>query len=236
MKKILFGVFAGLILVTIVTISGCKKDDTTPPVISVGADFTISLNASSASEPAYSANDDEDGSVSVTSDWSWGTNPNPNLAGTYEIHYTATDAAGNQGSAHMTVTVRNDAYFLVGTYSCTEPPSTTPWTQTITADASVNNKIHFSKFANYSNNTGITAMVSGAGVGATVDLSTSQNGVNIGTSGCTHTFTPQSGGATVTGSPGSYTFSIKFTDMQLAGGSGCPATSAVPYEDVFVQQ
>jgi len=232
MKKILFGVFAGLVLVTVIAINGCKKDDTTPPVISSGADFTISLQSSTVSEPAHSATDEEDGNVTVTSDWSWGTNPNPNQTGDYTIHYTATDKAGNQATAAMTVTVRNDAYYLAGSYSCTEPPSTTPWIQTIAVSATVNNRIHFSKFANYSSNTGIYATVTGT----TVDLGTAQNGTGIGASGCTHTFTPQSGGATITGSAGSYTFSIKFTDQEQVGGAGCPGTGVVPYEDVFVQQ
>jgi hypothetical protein len=235
MKKILFGVIAGLILVSVISISGCKKDDTTPPSISMAGNSTmiISLNSSAVADPGATATDDEDGNVAVTSDWSWGTNPNPNVAGDYDIHYTATDAAGNQGTAHRTVTVRNDAYFLAGTYTTTE--GTTSWTQTITVSASVNGQITFSKFANYSNNNSITATVTGTGVGATVSLGTTQNANGIGASSCSHTFTPQSGGATVAGSAGNYTFSIKFTDEQLSG-PGCTPTLPIPYEDFFVQQ
>lgn len=231
MKKILFTVFAGLMLATMITINGCKEDDTAPPVVSVsGTVGPISLNSSAVSDPGATANDEEDGAITtVTSDWSWGTNPNPNVAATYTINYTATDKAGNVGYATRSVVVRNDAYYLAGTYTTTEGASS--WTQTITASLNVNNKIHFSKFANYSNNTDIYATVTGT----SVDITT-QNGVNIGASGCTHTFTPNGSGSPITGATGSSTFSIRFTDMQLVGGAGCPATGAVPYEDIFVQQ
>lgn len=228
MKKNLFSISAVIVILSLVIIQGCKKDDTTPPVVSLNGSSTqtISLN-SSYSDPGATATDDEDGTVTASSDAS-STNPNVNLAGTYIITYTASDAAGNVGTASRTVIVKNDADYLEGTYLTTEGTST--WTQTISASATVNNRIHFSKFANYSNNDDIYATVTGS----QVDLGTSQNGVGIGASGCTHTFTPNGTGTPISSTP--ITFSIKFTDQQLAGGAPCPATGAVPYEDVFVMQ
>jgi hypothetical protein len=216
----------------LVLLVGCSKDDTTAPVITLlGSDpMTISLNAGSVSDPGATAEDDEDGTVSVTSDWT-STNPNVNLTGTYIVTYTASDAAGNTATEKRTVVVKNDADYLAGTYTTTEGGGT-PWTQSITASTTINNRIIFSYFANYLNNNQIYAQVTGSAV----ELPSSQTAVGIGSSGCTHIFTPGGSGSTITQVGGKYTFSIKFTDEQQAGGTGCTATSAVPYEDVFLQQ
>ncbi len=227
MKKHLLRISAVMVLLSLFIIQSCKKDDTTPPVITLNgaSSQTISLQ-STYSDAGATANDDADGSVSVTSDAS-STNPNVNQTNTYTITYHATDAAGNEATAARTVIVKNDAAYLEGSYHTTEGTST--WDQTITASQTVNNRITFSKFANYSNNNQIYAQV----IGSQVDITT-QNGVNIGASGCTHTFTPNGTGAAIVTSP-AVGFSIKFTDQELAGGAPCPATSAVPYEDIFVK-
>jgi len=222
---LLFGI-AGLLF------TGCSDDDTTGPVITlIGSDpHTISLNTTSVSDPGATAEDDEDGTVAVTSDWS-STNPNVNLTGTYIITYSAVDAAGNVGEETRTVIVKNDADYLVGSYNVAETGSPS-WVQSITASTTVNNRIIFSKFANYTNNGSIYAQV----IGSTVELPTSQTANGIGASGCTHIFTPGGAGSAITQVSGKYTFSVKFSDEQQAGGAGCTATNAVPYEDVFTQQ
>jgi len=211
--------------------TGCSDDDTTAPVISLnGSDpMEISLNSTSISDPGATAEDDEDGTLTVTSDWS-STNPNLNLKGTYIITYSATDAAGNLGEETRTVIVKNDAEYLAGSYTTTEPD--TFWTQTITTSSTVNNRIIFSKFGFYSGNDDIYAQV----IGTAVELPTAQTAVGIGMNGCTHVFTPNGSGTPISQVSGKYTFSIKYTDEQQAGGAGCSATSAVPYEDVFNQQ
>src|SRR5438046_3014092 len=107
MKKFFIPVLAGIALISVATMQSCKKDDTTAPVISKqgSSPMTISLN-SSFTDPGATASDNEDGTISVTSDYS-STNPNVNLKGTYTIHYTATDKAGNQASDSRTVNVVN---------------------------------------------------------------------------------------------------------------------------------
>jgi hypothetical protein len=229
MKKYLISISATMVLMSLFIIQSCKKDDTTAPVITLNGSSTqtISLN-SSYSDAGATASDDEDGSVSVTSDAS-SSNPNVNLAGTYTITYHATDAAGNVGTASRTVIVKNDADYLAGTYTTVEGAFT--WTQTITASTTENNKIKFSKFANYINDSTIVATV----VGIQVGLGSAQNGIGIGPSACTHTFTPNGTGNSITTSP-TISFSIKFTDQEIVGGSGCPGTGVVPYEDVFTKQ
>ena len=168
MKKILFGVFAGLILASVISISSCSKDDTAPPVVSItGTVGPISLNSSAVSDPGATATDEEDGAITaITSDWSWGTNPNPNVAATYTIYYSATDKAGNVGTATRSVVVRNDAYYLAGNYLVADTCGTIPYSyaQTITASTSVNNRIHFNKFADYTGNTGIYAEIAGTSI------------------------------------------------------------------------
>jgi Bacterial surface protein, Ig-like domain len=221
----MFGI-AGLLF------TGCSDDDTTAPVITlIGSDpMTISLNTTSVSDPGATAEDDEDGTIAVVeSNWS-STNPNLNLAGTYIVTYSAVDAAGNVGEATRTVIVANDAGYLAGTYSTTEGADT--WTQTITASTTVNNRIIFSRFANYDNNDDIYAQV----IGTAVELPTTQTAIGVGNFGCTQIFTPNGSGTPISQVSGKYRFSIMFTDQQQIGGVNCPGTGAVAYVDVFVQQ
>ncbi|MBK8362305.1 MAG: DUF5011 domain-containing protein [Bacteroidetes bacterium] len=108
MKKnaiILF--FALTVGSAVVLTTGCSKDDTTAPVVTLNGDasVTLSLNSAAYTDPGATANDEEDGVVTATSDAS-STNPNVNQIGTYTITYTATDAAGNVGTAVRTVRVK----------------------------------------------------------------------------------------------------------------------------------
>jgi Tfp pilus assembly protein FimT len=160
-----------------------------------------------------------------------------NNAGTYTITYTATDAAGNIATATRTVTVRNDAYYLAGTYTTTETGSS-PWQQTITVSTTENNKIKFSRFANYDNNDDLTANVVTVSGSQYVRLSPStQTATGIGNSGCDHKFIASgTDGSAITLVGGKYTFSVKFTDETTGPGApNCNPTSPLPYEDTFVQ-
>ncbi|HEY4798992.1 MAG TPA: hypothetical protein VII99_07955, partial [Bacteroidia bacterium] len=62
-------------------------------------------------------------------------------------------------------------------------PPNTLFTQTVTFSATVNNRIGFNKFADYSNNTGIYADI----FGTTINIP-SQTAVGIGSLSETHTF------------------------------------------------
>lgn len=167
MKKILISALAAMALISLATIQGCKKDDTTAPEITLSGSnpMTIVLNASNPGDPSATANDNEDGAVSVTSDWS-STNPNVNLAGTYTISYTASDKAGNAANASRTVYVKNSADNLAGSYLVTDTCGVLVfnYAQTITASNTVNNRIHFNKFADYSSNSGIYADITGTSI------------------------------------------------------------------------
>ena len=110
MKKILFGIFGCLALVAAVTLNGCKKDDTTAPVISLtgGSSQTQDLPSISGNgswtEPGFSAADDEDGDL--TSSVTVSGTVNPNRKGTYTLTYSVTDKADRKStrlnSSHRT--------------------------------------------------------------------------------------------------------------------------------------
>jgi Domain of unknown function (DUF5011) len=182
--------------------TGCKKDDVAAPTITVasGNALTVSLNAPFVN-PTATATDEKDGDLSSSISVS-GT-VNKDLAGDYTLTYTVSDAAGNQASQDVIVTVRNDAYAWARTYAVTDTcgASYFSYAQIVTVDAVINNKVHFNKFADYSGNTGIYANVLGSSI--TVP---SQTAVGIGSLVESHTFSG-TGATTTTG------FYIFYTDV-----------------------
>lgn len=136
-----------------VLLISCKKDDTTPPKLTMSgaSTMTISLNSSFA-DPGVSANDNEDGSVSVTNDIS-PTNPNVDLTGHYIITYTATDAAGNTSKTKRNVLVVNDAEFMTAGYDVTNGCGL-DYADEIIASTTVNNRVIFNQIGHYANANG----------------------------------------------------------------------------------
>jgi len=233
MKNLLLKSVA-FIALTSIAFTGCKKDDddASPSITLNGdADVISSLN-SSYTDAGATATDPEDGILVVTNDAS-STNPNVNLAGDYTITYTATDSEGNKATAKRTVTVRNDAYDLAGSYITTE--NTDTWTQTLTPSTTKNDEFTLSRFANYDNNGSMTFKVTTSGTSRTVALAPPFQAVNgIGASSCNHEFLANGPGTPIATVAGKITFSIKFFDTILST-PGCQSTSAVEYEDFFVQ-
>lgn len=238
MKKSILSLTASILLVgSAFLISSCGKDDEAPVITLNGdATVTISLNSASYTDAHATATDNEDGDVSVTSDAS-STNPNLNLAGTYTITYTAVDAEGNTGTATRSVIVQNDAYYLVGSYGCTESGAPA-WVQSISTSSTENNKIIFSKFANFSGNDEISAKIVTSGSNKYVVLNpASQTASGIGGTGCNHTFAGNGNGTMLIQVSGKWGFSVKFTDQITGPGApDCLPTSAQAYEDNFLQQ
>jgi hypothetical protein len=225
MKKQILSIASVLFLSGALMISSCKKDDTTPPVITLKGDKakTISLNSSYTDEGA-TATDEEDGDITVTTT---GTVDN-NKTGTYTLTYTAVDAAGNESSDTRTVTVKNDAEAMNGTYNVVETYTgggTYAYTQTITASTTVNNRITFSKFGDYAGNTNIYANVTGT----TIDLP-AQTATNIGSGSApcdviTHRFTGS-------GSKSGNNFTLTVTDEALT--TGCAGNTT--YTQAYTKQ
>ena len=231
MRKIILSLSIVAMSLSVVFLNSCSKDDTTPPAISLAGDASLelSLNTASWADPGATATDDEDGTVSVTSDYS-STNPNLNMTGTYTITYSATDAAGNVASAVRTVRVKNDAEIFAGTYSVhdTCPGIVFNYTQIITVDETLNNRVHFNKFADYANNTGIYANKLANG---SLELP-AQTATSIGSGPGTcatedHRFTGTSFTSTSTG------FVLSYSD-ELLGSAPC--TGITPCTATFTLQ
>src|SRR5665213_1284523 len=114
MKKNILSLSAIALIAFVSVFTGCKKTDSVPPVVTLtgAATETISLQGT-YTELGATATDDVDGTVTATPS---GT-VNTDLTGTYVITYTATDKAGNNGTAIRTITVVNDAAIYAGTYT-----------------------------------------------------------------------------------------------------------------------
>jgi hypothetical protein len=159
MKKQILLAATVLFSAGILFFTGCKKDDTTGPVITVtgGATETSVLNAAWTDQGA-TAEDDQDGAVTVTTS---GT-VNIDLAGPYTITYTATDAAGNESTETRTVTVYNQAEaFFAATYTSASevdvlglytynPTGLKPFI--VTASTTINNQLIMNRLGDYDNN------------------------------------------------------------------------------------
>lgn len=146
--------------------TGCKKDDTTPPVITLVGPATenVTLNGTYTDQGA-TAEDDEDGPItpSITVD-----NPvDVNNAGTYTVTYTVADAAGNTASATRTVIVSNSAANLGGSYHVTDVVTgkyagTYNYDVTVTPSSTQNNVLTINGFAGLGTPVNVSATVSGS--------------------------------------------------------------------------
>lgn len=158
MKKNLL-IAASCLMIGGALLTGCSKDDTTPPVITLNGSSSVDLILNSAyTDQGATASDDEDGTITPIVSGS----VNKDKVGSYVITYTATDKAGNQSSATRTVRVYNQAEVFAGNYNVVDSfPGTSvapyPYTQIISVDSTTNLRLKFNKFADYANNTGITA-------------------------------------------------------------------------------
>jgi hypothetical protein len=222
MKKNVVILSTALLLGVASIFTSCKKDDVTNPVVTInGSDnVTVSLN-STYSDAGATADDDRDGdlSASVTSDAA--TAVNTNKTGTYTVTYSATDEAGNTGTATRTVTVKNDAEAMAGKYNGNETDINGPYTYsgntdatktvTLTVSETKNNRLSMTRLGDFANN-----VVNIDVTGTTIDLPT-QTVSNIGSgTGCdvaSHTFSG-------TGTKTSTGFTLTYTDQKLSPCTG----------------
>lgn len=207
-------------------LTGCSKDDTTPPVITINGNSSVeSILNQAYTDAGATASDDEDGTLTVTTS---GT-VNKDLAGSYVITYTATDKAGNQGSATRTVRVYNQAEVFAGTYNVVDSfPGTSlapyPYTQTIRVDSVTNLKLKFNKFADYANNTNIIANANSSVTSFDIPFQTAANiGTGTGCNVADHTFQSTANSFSRISST---TFRFTYVDAIINGGT-CNASTTV---------
>jgi hypothetical protein len=212
---------AALIAVSSLFIVGCSKDDTEAPIISLIGSNPFQLEMlQTYSEPGATAEDNEDGDISSSINVDDSDIDNL-LPGTYYVNYTVSDAAGNQGTnsreivVYATNNAMDDSYSVIDICGTGAAADTFLYQQNITATGA--STITFNKFADYSNNTGITATVAGNGA-ITLPF---QPALNIGTATEDHDF---SGTGSVTESG----FILNYTDKNNSSipvaTSTCQAT------------
>lgn len=156
MKKNVLNFSVLALIATLLVFTGCKKPDNKAPVITLnGASSQIISLQDIYTESGVTATDEKDGALSSTVSGI----VNVNRTGVYILTYTATDAAGNVGTATRTVVVVNDIEAMSGAYVCS---GSTNYNDTLSASETVNNRLHFGKFGNYEGNTNIYVNVTGA--------------------------------------------------------------------------
>lgn len=117
----------------VVLSTGCSKDDTTSPSITLNGDATVIIGKGDTyADPGATAVDDEDDSPTVTSDFA--TVLDVNTPDEYVITYTATDEDGNSSSVTRTVIVSFRGSDVNATYTSSYRDSTQ---DTVITDSSV---------------------------------------------------------------------------------------------------
>lgn len=170
MKKSPFIALFTLALCFSLVWTGCKKEDTVPPVITLTGDVAASVVlGGSYTDAGATATDDVDGDL--TSQITVSNPVDTQVSGTYTITYTVQDAAGNSTTANRTVTVAPDRSSYLGTYSTVENcPSPYGLNSAPTISAgTADNEIVLSLF--YFNGGTLTMIVDGS----TVTIAPNQN-------------------------------------------------------------
>ena len=113
-----------------------EERDTTPPIITLNGDATVTLNVGdSYTDAGAAASDDMDGNVAVITTGSVDTT----TAGEYTITYSASDTAGNTSRATRTVTVTKTPTELNTWYNTSIQEQTGKVEATFTATPSAEN-------------------------------------------------------------------------------------------------
>lgn len=202
---------ASILMIAATLFTGCKKEDkdTVNPTVSLSGSATSYAQLNKTySDPGASATDETDGTLSAIAS---GT-VNTAVAGTYVITYTATDAAGNKGTATRTVYVVNfDGNYTCVQSGCTDATANGTGTSTVSASGTTAaNRIDIGNFGLYAANTG-NATFSGT------TIAVAQQASATGVSGDT---IEGSGTITGTGTAGDpLKFTFQFTEKDGTGAT-----------------
>ena len=205
---------AGMLFIT-----GCKKDDTSDPVVTLKGSATEKVVLNTPwTDPGATAEDDKDGVLTATPS----KVVDVNKAGVYQIVYSATDAAGNTGTDTRTVTVYNEAEAVwAGTYSkASETDANGLYTYNaakpfiVTASTTKNNRVIMNRLGDFDNNTVYMDIT-----GSTIEIpSQTVTKVGSGTANCdVHDRKTQGSGSKTTIPNG---FTLSYSDEKVAPCSG----------------
>jgi hypothetical protein len=178
MKKRIVVLSSAVLTSLILGLTGCSKDDTTSPVVTLNGNSTedVILN-STFSDPGATANDDEDGAITVSTS---GT-VDVDHTGDYTLTYSATDAAGNVGQASRVVHVYNQAELFEGTYNNSVDtcqvggPSAFNPAPTVTVSDSLNKHIWISNFGAFGSSVKVEAVITDNAANAPVTVANNQS-------------------------------------------------------------
>lgn len=130
---------------------GCKKKDSSPPVITLtGGNNVQQILNTTWTDPGYTATDNADGDI--TANVTVKGKVNKNFAGTYQITYTVADNAGNEISVYRNVTMYNEAKILSGKYVAHDTSNQSmanTFTATITPSNTVNKEFIIENFGEW---------------------------------------------------------------------------------------
>jgi len=213
MKKNLLSVLAIALIGGLLFTVSCTPDDMGKPVVTLNGDAVMTVDfGGTFTDPGATATDDVDKDVTVivTGD------VNVNAAGTYELTYTATDAAGNVGTATRTVYVTHRKGNLSATYTASEscngpggPYNVNPYSASVTGGAASNMAIIFNNFGNFAAPLNVNATITG-NTGMTLTIPQQVQGLTFEGSG-----TINAAGTTIT---------ITYTANDGTGTDTCTAT------------
>lgn len=231
MKKNILSLTAIALIASAAIFTGCKKDDTTEPVVTItGGDQQLPLQGS-YTELGATAEDDKDGVITATA--SGVENINFNLTGTYVITYTATDAAGNVGTATRNVIVYNSlstsiASVWTGTYTnVSEIDALGPYTYAnpviIALSNTLNNAVTINRLGDFTNNMVNMVVTASSGTIPTQIV----NNVGSGANTCdVHNRQTSNGVASVSSST---QFTLTYDDAKMSPCSGTRTAVAATF-------
>lgn len=172
MKKSFLSISALILTGGIFLFSGCAKDDTTAPDITLKGDASMTIfTGETFTDPLATAADEKDGDL--TSKIVVTGTVDKTLAGTYTLTYAVVDAAGNPATEVIrTVIVKHKNTTIAGNYSTTETcnfGNVDAYNATITAGTGNTIDITFGNFGNYTNTVNVDGTVAGT-TGQTITI------------------------------------------------------------------
>jgi hypothetical protein len=168
MKKQLLSIASTLLLASALVLTGCNKEDTTAPTITLKGDAEVTIYVGDTyTESGATATDldGKDNESDISSSIVIGGTVDKTKAGAYTITYNVSDEAGNKATeVKRTVKVKHKNSTITGSYSTTEScnfGNVAAYSCSITTGSTGELSIVLSNFGNFSTTINIPATLSG---------------------------------------------------------------------------